>query len=141
MSYHRATKPFIQGPRQEPGRSEAGFMSFSGLLLILVVAAILFTAFKLLPPYIDNYRLQDSLDTIARNATYAKMTEADIRREVMGEARQLGVPIDERDVQVSRNGPSVNISVQYLITVDLLVRQVDLEFAPSAGNRNIMSKP
>jgi selenide,water dikinase len=52
-------------------------MSFSGLLLILVVAAILFTAFKLLPPYIDNYRLQDSIDTIARNATYAKMSEAD----------------------------------------------------------------
>ena len=109
--------------------------------MILVVAAILFAAFKLLPPYFDNYRFQDSIDAIARNTTYSKATEADIRAEVMDEARQLGIPIDESEIQVQRSGASVNISVDYMITVDLLVREVDLVFAPAAGNRNIMAKP
>jgi len=117
-------------------------MSFSGIMLILVVAAILFAAFKLLPPYIDNYRLQDSLDSLARNATYtASVTEANLHKQVMEEARLLGILLEPNQVVVRKSGPTVNISVRYMITVDLLVRQMDLNFEPSAGNRNIMAKP
>ena len=123
-------------------REQAGFMSFSGILLILVVAAILFAAFKLLPPYIDNYRLQDSLENISRAATYdARITPEDIRKQVMAEIRDIGIPVEENQVEVQRTGVSVNIAIRYSITVDLLVQQVVLNFAPAAGNRNIMSKP
>lgn len=117
-------------------------MSFSGILLILVVAAILFTAFKLLPPYIDNYRLQDSLENIARGATYNnRMTTDEIRGQVMDEIRSLGVPAQENQIVVQRTGVSVNISIQYQVPVDLLVRQIVLNFEPAAGNRNIIAKP
>ncbi|HWP84918.1 MAG TPA: hypothetical protein VNN17_06995 [Terriglobia bacterium] len=117
-------------------------MTLSGMLLLLVLAAIVFAAIKLLPPYIDNYRLQDTLDTIARNATYSnRLSEADIRNEVLAEARELGIPLEPRQVNVQRSGASVNIAVRYVITVDLLVRQVDLNFEPAAGNRNIMARP
>ena len=117
-------------------------MSVSGILLILVVVAVLFAAFKLLPPYIDNYRLQDSIETISRNATYnGAMTATDIRRQVMAEARQMGIPLEENQVRVQRDGVSVNIAIGYTITVDLLVQQVVLNFAPTAGNRNIAARP
>lgn len=121
---------------------QAGAVTLSGMLLLLVLAAIVFAAIKLLPPYIDNYRLQDTLDTIARNATYSnRLSEADIRNEVLAEARELGIPLEPRQVNVQRSGASVNIAVRYVITVDLLVRQVDLNFEPAAGNRNIMARP
>lgn len=121
---------------------EAGFMSVSGILLILVVAAILFAAFKLLPPYIDNYRLQDSIETIARNSTYnGAITASDIRKQVMAEIREIGIPVEENQVVVQRTGVTVNIAIRYSITVDLLVQQVVLNFEPAAGNRNILTKP
>ena len=117
-------------------------MSFSGIMLILIVAAMLFSAFKLLPPYIDNYRLQDSLDSLARNATYnANIREADLQKQVIEEARLLGILLEPNQVAVRKSGATVNIAARYTITVDLLVRQVDLNFKPSAGNRNIMAKP
>ena len=117
-------------------------MSVSGILLILVVVAILFAAFKLLPPYIDNYRLQDTIETIARNATYnGAITASDIRNQVMAEARQIGISLQENQVKVQRDGVSVNIAIGYTITVDLLVQQVVLNFAPTAGNRNIAARP
>ena len=119
---------------------EAGFLTFSGILMLVVVAAILFAAFKLLPPYIDNYQLQDAMEGIARNATYTKMNESDIRKQVMAQVRDLDIPVEDRDIKIQQNGPSVNISLQYTVPVDLLVRQVDLRFSPSAGNRNIMAK-
>jgi hypothetical protein len=111
-----------------------------GILTILVVAALIFAAYKLMPPYVNNYQLQDTVETIAREATYTKMTEADIRQQVINKASDLGVELDPSQVYVERSGPSVNISTEYMITVDLLVRQVDLQFAPSAGNRNIVAK-
>lgn len=131
------------GSALEPRRArrQDGFLTFSGILLLLVVAAIIFTAFKLLPPYIDNYRLQDSLENISRNATYNKMSDGEIRGLVKEEARQLEIPLEDNQIQVQRTGASVNIAVQYTVPVDLMVRQVELSFQPFAGNRNIMARP
>ena len=122
-------------------RSEGGFLTFSGLLLLLVVTAIVFAAYKLLPPYIDNYQLQDSMADIARTATYTtRMTTEEIRGQVLGQARQLGIPLSAEQVAVQRSGVTVNISARYDVPVDLLVHQVDLQFAPAAGNRNIIAQ-
>jgi len=121
-------------------RGERGFITFSGLVLLLVVAAIIFVSYKLLPPYIDNYQLQDSIENLARTATYNRLTEADIRNQVLDAAQELGIPLDQQQVVVQKSGSTVNIAVQYYVPVDLLVHQMDLQFAPSAGNRNIMAK-
>ena len=108
---------------------------------MLVVAAIIFAAYKLLPPYIDNYQLQDSMENVARTATYtSKMTEGEIRDQILGQAKQLGIPLRAEQVAVQRSGVTVSISAHYDVSVDLLVRQVDLQFAPAAGNRNIMAR-
>ena len=53
-------------------------------------------------------------------------------------AKALAIPVE---IKIERTGNTVNISVRYTVTVDLLVRKLDLQFAPSAGNRNIMAKP
>jgi hypothetical protein len=116
-------------------------MTFSGVMLILVVAAIIFAAYKLLPPYIANYQLQDSMEDLARQATYSgKITEEEIRMQVLGQARDLGIPLEPEQVDVQRSGVTVAIGAHYIIPVDLLVRQVDLQFSPAAGNRNIMAR-
>jgi hypothetical protein len=123
-------------------RSQAGAIGFSGILVILFVGAMLFAAMKLLPPYIDNYRLQDSIENISRNSTYnGRMTAEEIRDQVMAEIRELGIPADEKQVAVEKTGNAVNISVQYTVPVDLMVHQMDLNFEPAAGNRNIIARP
>ena len=119
---------------------EDGFLSVGGIVTVLFTFSVIFAAIKLLPPYIDNYQLQDSLNTIARNATYSKMSESDVRTVVLREAHDVGVELDPSQVVVQRTGPSINISVAYYVTVDLLVRQLDLEFTPSAGNRIITAR-
>jgi hypothetical protein len=117
-------------------------MSLSGILVVLITIAMLFAAFRLLPPYIDNYRLQDSIENISRNATYnGRITPDEIRGQVMAEIRELGIPADEKQVSVEKSGVSVNIAVRYTVPVDLLVHRMDLNFEPAAGNRNIVARP
>lgn len=126
--------------RRAHAGSERGFLTVPGIFMLLVLGAIVFVAYKLVPPYVDNYQLQDEIETIARTATYNRMTEAEIRNQVLREAQDLGIPLEERQVAVQKAGNTVNIAAEYVVPVDLLVRQLDLQFAPYAGNRNIMAK-
>jgi len=121
-------------------RCERGFLSFSAILGLVIMAVIIFAAIKLLPPYISNYQFQDAIDNMARNATYSTVTEADLRRDVMKEARGLGIALQDRQVVVQKDRTTVNIAISYEVPVDLVARQVVLKFAPSAGNRNIVAR-
>jgi len=119
---------------------ERGFLTVTGVLMILVLAAMIFAAFKLLPPYINNYQLQDAIENISRTATYNRATEADIRKVVLDEARDIGVTLDPSQVDVVKAGVTVNIAIDYYIDVDLIVRQMELHFTPQAGNKIITAK-
>lgn len=122
-------------------RSERGFLSFSAMFGLVLIAAMIFVSIRLLPPYITNYQFQDAMDTLARTATYSTITEADLRKEVMKEARSMGIPLEDRQVTVQKTtGSSVAIAIRYEVPVDLLARKVVLKFETAAGNRNITAR-
>ena len=121
-------------------RSERGFLSFSAILGLLFFAALIFLAFKLLPPYINNYQLQSEIENLSRTATYNRMSEPDVRNAILDRANELGIELGERQVIVRKSTGSVDIAVHYEIPVNLLVRQVVLTFDPAAGNRNIAAR-
>ena len=108
--------------------------------MILVIVAVIFGCFKLGPPYISNYQLQDSINNISRQATYSKATEETIRKDVMTSAHDVGVTLDPSEVSVKRSRESVDIAIDYTVTVDLMVQKVPLHFTPSAGNKLITAK-
>lgn len=110
------------------------------LFALLFLATLIFLALRLLPPYLSNYRLQDAVDNLAVRATYSQqMSESDIRREVIASARMFDIQLENWQVTVRKTRASVDIAVQYVVQVDWGVRQVELRFAPSAGNRNLMT--
>ncbi len=124
----------------QTGCPERGFISFSVLFALLFLAALIFLAVRLSPPYLSNYRLQDAVENLAGRATYSQqMSESDIHREVIARARAFGIQLENRQVAVRKTRASVDIAVQYEVQVDLGVRQVKLRFEPSAGNRNLMA--
>jgi len=122
-------------------QSERGFISFSVILGLAIVVVTIFSALRLLPPYIANYQFQDYIDNTARTATYNASSEADLRKEILTRARQLGITLQDRQLEVRKvRGGSVSIRITYDVPVDLIARQVVLHFEPTAGNQNIVSR-
>jgi hypothetical protein len=119
---------------------QQGFLTFTGVLMLIVISVVVFAAFKLMPPYISNYQLQDGINNIARTATYSTGTEEQIRKDVLKVAHESGVELDPGQVRVGRSRDSVEIAVDYSIKVDMMVKPVTLHFTPSAGNRLITAK-
>ena len=120
---------------------QQGFISFSAILSLAILVATVFAALRLVPPYIANYQFQDYIDNTARTATYNTVTEAALRKEIAARARELGIPIEERQVEVHKvQGGAVSIRTSYDVSVDLVARQVVLHFDLAAGNQNIVTR-
>ena len=119
-------------------RSERGFVSITGIFALLVLVGGMFLALKLLPPYISNYQLQDAVQNLALNASYSQVTEEELQKAVISKAKGIGIDLLPKQVSVRKGGSSVEITVRYSVPVDLLVRQLVLQFEPSASNVNIM---
>lgn len=96
------------------------------MLGLLVLLAIF-----LIPPYVENWRLQQYLNDVGADpATAAKRPEI-VRADVVNKANDLGLPVHGDDVKVTRSGDALKIEVLYLVHVNLAVYTVDLHFRPS----------
>lgn len=87
----------------------------------------------LLPPYFDNWKLQQYVSAVARDPASKGRPDDLLRALVLDKAGELGLPVHVADVHVTRPGGGVKIEVLYVVRVDLPVYTVDLHFRPGAG--------
>jgi len=114
-----------------------GKLSF--FITIIVLGAMAFCAFKLVPSWFANYQLQDAMTTEARFATstYPKKNPDDIQNDVYKKVLELGVPAKKEDIKVTTDGSLISISLDYSITFDLVVYQLTHHFHLSADSHPI----
>jgi hypothetical protein len=108
-----------------------------GLIGILIVVGIFYAAWNLIPPYFNNYQLQDALDDIARKNSYTQTTDEEIRKSVVKKAETEDIPLREDQVVVTRSQEGLGITVKYRIHVEMIVQPVDLEFTAASLNKRI----
>ena len=104
------------------------------LIGLCVIVAVIYTAWKLVPPYFHDYQFQDVVSEEARMNTYTARSENDIRESIFKKAQDLDIPITRDQINVRREGQTVNISADYIVHVDLPAYPLDLKF--HAGSKN-----
>jgi len=97
------------------------------LLVLLTLGALL------VPPYIQNWKLQRYVNGLVDDPATASQPSDAIRDKVISRSAALGLPVRPGDVQVTRPQNGVRIDVLYIVHVDLAVYSVDLHFRPAAG--------
>lgn len=116
---------------------ESGKGTAKAIFALAFLAAVIFSCFKIIPVYVDNYELQDYI----RNQTPFWLTQrvpADaIRKNILGKAEELGLPLAAEQVNVEATGSRVSVNIDYTVSVDLKVYILHLHFTPSSENRSI----
>jgi hypothetical protein len=103
------------------------------LLGLLIFGGAVYMGWMVIPVYMSNYQLEDSMATIAKFSGTGDRNEDQIRAEVMKEAKKYDVPITPEMVKVVRAGSQVDISANYTVVLDLIGgKQLTLTFAPSS---------
>lgn len=108
-----------------------------GLIGLLVIVAGFYVAWNMVPPYFNNYQLQDGLDDIARKSSYIAATDDDIKKAVIAKAETADIKLREDQIVVSRVRDILGITVKYRVHVEMLVHPVDLDFTANSLNKRI----
>ncbi len=117
---------------------DAGAGRIKAILALLFIAVVIYCGIKIIPPYVENYQLQDYVRNLAVDATvaYPPATSQGVTQKILNKANELGLPITADEVQVVV-GHTVTISVDYRVPVDLKFFTFSLHFTPSARNTNL----
>jgi hypothetical protein len=118
--------------------AQRGEGKFKAIAYTAIVVFGVFSAFKLLPPYIAEYQLADKMQDQARFAVVNHYTEEQIRDTIFKEAQDLDVPIKKEEIKVLASPSVVRISLDYTVPIDLLVYKMDLHFTPSSENKSLL---
>jgi len=110
--------------------SERGEGHFKLLVLLVILGLIGYAGFKIVPPYVNNYQLQDTCDTESRFFGAHTKTDVKTKETVWAEVQSLGIPITQDAIKVEVIGKTARVSVDYNITVNLFGFDYTLEFHP-----------
>lgn len=119
------------------GNSQRGGSGVKLFLTLALLASMIFAGIKILPIYVNNYQMQDAIESEARFAIGNRLGAKDIRDNVWKKVNEIGIPADQDSLKVTANQGAVQISLDYSVPVDLLVYKFTLDFHDHADNRSI----
>jgi hypothetical protein len=118
-------------------RLESGKGTAKAIFALAFLAAVIFSCFKIIPVYVDNYQLQEYLRKETPFWLMQHVPADAIRNNILGEAEGLGLPLAADQVNVEASGNRVSVNIDYTVPVDLKVYTLLLHFTPSSENRSI----
>jgi hypothetical protein len=122
--------------KRRPSQRGAGKLKAIAYTAIIILA--IYTAYKLVPPYVSEYQLQDKMQELARFGIVNRYSAEQVRENVFKVVQDLEIPAKREDIKVTVTQQVVKISLEYTVPVDLLFYSTELHFSPSSENKSIM---
>jgi hypothetical protein len=129
---------FETDSRQRRTRAQRGGGKLKAIAVTAIVLFVVYSTYKLLPPYMAEYQLSDKMQEEARFAVVNRYTEEQVREAIFKEAQELEIPIKKEEIKVLASPSVVRISVDYTVPVDLLIYKMEVHFTPSSENKSLL---
>jgi hypothetical protein len=98
------------------------------IFILLLLAAMIYAVMQYFPPYYTSFQFNDYIRQEVKYAITARRTPITVRDRIVSKAEELGIDVSERDIKITRRGPSFQLELEYAFPIDLLVYQHDLVF-------------
>jgi hypothetical protein len=107
------------------------------IIWILFLAAVVYSAVKIIPVYVNNYELSDYIQNQNPIWLTQRNSSDEIRNAILAKAQDLSLPVRAEQVSVDAPLGHVTVSVDYSVPINLLVYTWDLPFHISAENNRL----
>ncbi|HEV2419662.1 MAG TPA: hypothetical protein VGX94_17840 [Terriglobia bacterium] len=114
-------------------RREFGGGSFGLIVTLVILAAIGYIAYQVVPIYVHNYELNNYLNEVALEAVSNRIKVDDVPAAVVERCEALNLPVELGDVNMDSGGNAINIHVAYTAPVQLLSYTWVIHFTASAS--------
>lgn len=118
-------------------RSERGEGKLKTIIGLAILAAMVYLGFKIVPAYINNFELEDTMKTEARFGFVNRKSPEQVRDTIYKKIQELEIPAGRDDIRVEMLGNGMRITVTYTVVIDLPGYQLELNFKPTADNMSI----
>ena len=131
-------RPFVNPQWQTTQQAQRGAGKAKALIYTFILIFGVYVAYKIVPPYVQEYQLKDKMAEQARFAIVNRYSDQQIKDNIMRTINDLDIPARPEDVKVANTGRGLEISVTYSVPLDLLIYKTELTFSPSAEGQDIM---
>jgi len=114
--------------------SESGAGTIKTFLSLAFIVAVIYCGFKIIPIYINDYQLNDYVQTQTPYWLTQRAPLEGIRKSILAKADSLSLPLGPDDMAIDANSERVQISIDYHVPVDLKVYTLQLHFRHSSAN-------
>ena len=97
-------------------RSAAGDSKIGCMIWIAAAAVAALVAFKMIPVRVQVAELYDYMDEQAKFGAHNPPER--LRRAIADKAKQLGLPVTEKQVQVSKQGESIRLAATFTVPIE-----------------------
>lgn len=96
-------------------------------MTLIVLAGGVYVGAKVIPPYWDYFSMQDPV-TDAAIAFSRRAKEAEVRAELIAHARNIGVTLDEENVEIAQDGNFAVARVRWEVPLEIPMYRRTLRF-------------
>jgi len=107
------------------------------LIWLAILIGVAYCGFKIVPPYIDNYQIEDFMKSEARFANVNRRTPDQLKEVIYKKALEIGIPAKRDDVRVDTVQDGYKISLKYAVVIELPGYTLTLNFNPTADPKSL----
>lgn len=123
--------------RQPLGSARGG----SRLRLVVwtaILVALVYGSYKVIPPYFANYQFEDDLHQEGL-FSIGKYNDDVLRERIFKDMQARDVDATKDAIHIQQNDArGLKVLVDYTVTVDLMVYNLQLHFTPSTNNQSLV---
>jgi hypothetical protein len=120
-------------------RGERGSAAARLVFFILFVIVALYVGFKVVPPYISNYELEDWMRTQAPFFVVNHMSNDAVMDSIVKQMQTHDIIATKDNVKIIANSPTqVHIIVNYDVPVDMGFYKTTLHFEPTIDSQSLV---
>jgi hypothetical protein len=108
--------------------AERGKGNIKLIIWLLIFGAVGLVLFKIVPPYINDYQLHDTVQSESRYFAGRQKTAEAVRSSVWSELQSLRIPAERENIIVSEAGRTAHVEVKYTVVVELPGYTLNLNF-------------
>ena len=107
---------------------EKGEGNLKLIIWLVIFAAVGLVLFRMVPPYINDYQLHDTLQSESRYFAARQKNAEAVRSSVWSELQSLRIPAQREDIIISEAGRVAHVEVKYTVVVELPGYTLNLNF-------------
>ena len=98
------------------------------VFILLALIVCLFAGSQYAPAYFASFELNDYIRQEVKYAFTARKTPEALRGDIVQKGKELDIPIEPRNIKITRRGPSFTLEVEYRWPIDMKVYHHELVF-------------